>query len=87
MQDEKKCYISGVEYGLHLHHIFHGPNRKISDRQGFTVYLRSDIHMALHDHRKPYEKLDGILKRECQRKFEETHTREEFMALIGRNYL
>ncbi len=27
------------------------------------------------------------LKQDCQRKFEETHTREEFMAIIGRNYL
>ena len=27
------------------------------------------------------------LKQICQRKFEETHSREEFMAIIGRNYL
>ena len=31
--------------------------------------------------------LDLALKVECQRKFEETHTREEFMKLIGKNYL
>ena len=30
---------------------------------------------------------DLLLKRECQRKFEETHSREEFMKIIGRNYL
>jgi hypothetical protein len=28
-----------------------------------------------------------MLKRHCQMKFEETHSREEFMSLIGRNYL
>lgn len=31
--------------------------------------------------------LDLRLKQDCQRKFEETHSREEFMAIIGRNYL
>ena len=31
--------------------------------------------------------LDLHLKQECQRKFEETHTREEFIALIGQNFL
>ena len=28
-----------------------------------------------------------MLKRHCQMKYEETHSREEFMALIGKNYL
>lgn len=31
--------------------------------------------------------LDLKLKRECQAKFEETHSREEFMKIIGKNYL
>lgn len=31
--------------------------------------------------------LDLRLKQDCQRRFEETHSREEFMAIIGRNYL
>ena len=32
-------------------------------------------------------RLDLRLKQDCQRRFEETHTRAEFMAIIGRNYL
>lgn len=31
--------------------------------------------------------LDLRLKRECQSKFEETHSRDEFMKIIGKNYL
>jgi hypothetical protein len=31
--------------------------------------------------------LDLKLKRACQAKYEETHSREEFIALIGRNYI
>lgn len=88
LQDEKVCYVSGSTIGLDLHHIYFGnPGRKISDKNGFTVYLRHDIHMALHERRKPFERLNEELKMACQRKFEETHSREEFMALIGRNYL
>ena len=30
---------------------------------------------------------DLKVKRECQMEYEKTHTRQEFMALIGRNYL
>ena len=33
------------------------------------------------------KKLDLKLKQDCQRKFEETHSREEFLEIIGRNYL
>ena len=31
--------------------------------------------------------LDRYMKRWAQKKYEETHTREEFLKLIGRNYL
>ena len=89
LQEEKACFVTGCETGLDLHHIYFGnPNRKISDQNGFTVYLRHDIHMMLHARQKPFEMLDRELKERCQKRFEEMgHTREEFMSLIGRNYL
>lgn len=89
MQTERVCYITGTTQDIDLHHIYFGnPRRRISDENGFTVYLRHDIHMALHDHRRPFQALDHTLKMACQRKFEEMgHTREEFMRLIGRSYL
>lgn len=87
MQDSKQCYITGDTNNLHLHHIYAGGNRKTSDKQGFTVWLRADWHnmsnYGVHFDRE----LDLQLKRECQRKYEETHSREEFMRLIGKNYL
>lgn len=87
LQDEKKCYVTGREYGLHKHHIYGGGNRKISEREGFCVYLIPEYHnlppLGVHyDH-----EFDMKLKRECQREYERHHTRAEFMALIGRNYL
>ena len=85
LQDEKVCYVSGSQYNLDCHHIYAGiGKRKIADREGCWVWLRHDIHMDLHDRNK---ELDYRLKRECQEKFEETHTREEFRKLFGKSYL
>lgn len=88
LQDTKECYITGATDNLHVHHIFYGTaNRKISDREGFWVRLRADWHnmegYGVHFN----SDLDRRLKEECQRTYELTHSREEFMQLIGRNYL
>ena len=89
LQDEKVCYITGQTNNLHLHHIFRGVNRKISDKYGFVVYLAPWLHNQSDEgvHGKNGRELDLMLKRHAQMKFEETHSREEFMAIIGRNYL
>lgn len=88
LQTEKKCYLTGSTYNLHIHHIYFGKNRKISDESGFWVWLTGEYHnqdsrIDVHHNRD----LDLKLKRECQRKYEESRSREEFLKLIGRNYL
>lgn len=90
LQNDKRCYFTGSTENLHRHHIFFGKrNRKISDQNGFWVWLRYDRHVANSPWATPHNcrEVDLMLKRECQKKFEETHSREEFMALIGTNYL
>jgi hypothetical protein len=88
LQTEKVCFITGSTENLHYHHIYFGAGlRKISDKHGFGVYLRADWH-NMADYGVHFNSaLDLNLKRMCQKKFEETHTREEFMNLIHRNYL
>ena len=67
---------------------FFGKNRKNSDKNGFVVWLCEAHHRGTYGvHGKLGEYLDLKLKRECQAKYEETHTREEFMSIIGKNYL
>ena len=63
--------------------------RDISDKHGFWVYLWQPLHLAGLGglHKYPNSGLDLKLKKDCQIRFEETHTREEFMAITGRNYL
>lgn len=88
LQSEKQCYLTGEAGPLHKHHIFFGNGlRKISEENGFWVYLLPRLHNMSNDGVHFNRELDLKLKRNCQKKYEETHTREEFMALIGRNYL
>lgn len=87
LQETKECYITGSTTALHKHHIFAGSRRKTSDKNGFWVWLRWDWHNGA-DYGVHFNKvLDLKLKQECQEEFEKTHSREEFMRLIGKNYL
>ena len=90
LQDKKECYITHSEDYLHRHHIFMGKaNRVISEKNGFWVWLRADWHngATYGVHGRDGHELDLKLKQDCQRIYEETHTREQFIKLIGRSYL
>lgn len=88
MQTDRRCYVCGTTYNLHEHHIFFGTaNRKQSEKHGFKVFL-CGIHHNLSNEGVHFDhELDLRIKRDCQRVFEKTHSREEFMKIIGKNYL
>lgn len=88
LQDTKECYVSGATEGLHKHHIFAGnPLRRISEENGFWVWLRWDWHNGA-DYGVHFNRVfDLKLKRECQEEFEKNHSREAFIRLIGKSYL
>lgn len=89
LQEKKECYICHSTYNLHCHHLYFGvQHRKISGENGFMVYLCYEHHEGNNGvHGRNGHTLDLYLKRKCQEKFEETHSREEFMKLIGKNYI
>ena len=89
LQDKKESYISGSTYNLEEHHIFFGTaNRKVSEKNGLKIWLTSEEHRGTYGvHGKFGRDLDKKLKQDAQRKYEETHTREDFIKLIGKNYL
>ena len=70
-----------------VHHIFFGPNRSRSEEYGFTTDLCISHHRtgpnAVHKNRTTCR----ILQSECQERFEKTHSREEFVRIIGKSYL
>jgi hypothetical protein len=85
--DKSRCYVCNRNNWIEKHHIYGASNRNKSELNGFTVYLCHYCHNeppnGVHFNRE----LDLKLKRDCQKKYEETHTREEFRNLIGRSYL
>lgn len=89
LQDGKHCYVTGDTEGLHKHHCLNGPNRRLAEEDGLWVWLRWDRHIANSPWDTPHNnpKVDLFYKKLAQRTYEETHTREEWMARYGRNYL
>jgi hypothetical protein len=88
MQKDKRCYVCGTTCNLQVHHIFYGTaNRKNSEKFGFTVWLCGRHHNQSNEGVHFNTELNLRIKRECQAKYEETHSRAEFMAIIGKNYL
>lgn len=72
------------------HHVFFGRGqRAISEAYGFKVYLCQAHHQhdggpeAVHRNHETCR----LIQRDVQRAYEKTHSREEFIKLIGRNYL
>lgn len=89
MQEKKECYICQTQCGLHSHHIIFGnPGRRLSERYGLKVWLCWEHHEGTYGvHGKYGASLNKMLKQLAQLKFEENHTREEFIEIFGRNYL
>lgn len=80
--DLKHCYLCGKS-PADIHEIFGGANRKVSMQNGFCVPLCREHHCIITNDND----LSLIMKKICQEKYEKTHNREEFIALIGKNYL
>lgn len=80
----KRCYFTDTETGpLERHHIYFGAGmRQISDKHGFWVWLKPEWHRGTQGvHGRDGHKIDLRLKQDCQRKFEETHTRQSLWQL------
>ena len=91
-RDMSYCYLCDKQgiynnYALQKHHIFFGPNRDNSEREGLYVALCIGHHEygpnAVHTNHTE----DINLKQEAQAVYEAEHSHEEFMAIFGRNYL
>jgi hypothetical protein len=86
-KDYSACYLCGKSGWLECHHIFGKYQRKLSSEQGFTVFLCHDCHNERPNGVHFNREVDRRLKAECQRKYLETHTMDEWMSLVGRNYI
>lgn len=88
LYDLKRCAVCGTTQGIHIHEVYYGTaNRRKSIANGFCVGLCGKHHNLSNEGVHFNKALDLKLKQEYQKAFEQTHTREEFMQLIHKNYL
>lgn len=97
LQDEKECFITCAKEPLHKHHIYTGANRKISEEQGFFIWLVPELH-NMGDSGVHYNYAFNItLRKMCQMAYEDKliidqgisreSARDRFRKMIGRSYL
>lgn len=78
--DFKHCFYCGKEQNrLDLHEVWGGSNRKRSMLNGFVVPLCRDCHSN--------EKIILELRKQLQKEYEKTHTRQQFIDIIGKSGL
>jgi hypothetical protein len=82
------CEVCGKPYAA-LHEIFFGRGKR-----QLSIKYRLQKRLCYEHHNMPggmnphfNKAIDDEYKREGQRKYEETHSREDFLRLFGRNYL
>lgn len=85
--DLDHCIFTGSSQ-VERHHIFGGSSRKASERYGYVVPLRPDLHPNGVFAGKHAKRIDTYLKQMAQRDFEKKHgTREDFRKVFGKSYL
>lgn len=85
--DMDHCYFTGTA-PVERHHIFGGANRKNSEKYGFVVPLRPDIHPNGVYAGQSAKLIDVKLKTMAQEYFEREYgTRDDFRRIFGKSYL
>lgn len=85
--DMDHCYFTGFA-PVERHHIFGSSNKKNSEKYGFVMPLRPDLHPNGVHAGKNAAEIDHKLKQMAQRYFEEHYgTRGDFMRIFGKSVL
>lgn len=77
------CAECGSKWRISKNEVFEGAKRGVSMKYGFVVPLCETCHTRFHNDREFALKY----KRLFQSKFEETHSRDEFLNLVHKSYL
>lgn len=82
------CYLCGKYGPTEEHHIFGGPNRRLSEEYGLKVNLCLECHQtgaaAVHRNKETMQMLHEL----GQQAFEnQIGSRDGFMKIFGRNYI
>lgn len=80
-----RCFICGA-YGVEIHHIMGGANRKNSTKYGLVVPLCRGCHTGDNGVHMNRDRNDA-LKRIAQSRFEQKYSHDEWMEVFNKNYL
>lgn len=84
-EDLNHCYVCGRPYPQ-IHHIMNSANKAKSEEYGLILPLCLNHHTGAEGvHTKPEKML--ACRQMAQRKFEEEHSREEWISEFGKSYL
>ena len=85
--DMDHCFFTGSA-PVERHHIYGGSNRKHSEKYGFVIPLRPDLHPNGVHAGKYAKQVDNYLKQRAQLYFETHHgTRDDFRFIFGKSSL
>lgn len=88
--DMSRCFVTGIQRDIEIHHIFSGTDRKKSEAFSFCVPLHRSVHPnGAFRTDKNWQDLDHWLKRKCQEYFLEVAQmgdRDDWYRLFGRFY-
>lgn len=81
-------YSAKRETGLVRHEVFYGTGkRELSIKYGLVIFLTPKMHNMSNKGIHFDREFDLKVKKIAQSKFEEAHTREEFISIFGKSYL
>lgn len=86
-----KCYLCAMQGDIddkytEEHHIFGGSRRKISEAEGLKVHLCPWHHRTGPDSAHLNKKTREFLQATAQIAWEKTHTHEDWMQMMGKDY-
>ena len=94
IEPDTYCFICATVHkkyvfqGTEEHHVFFGvKNKQLADEDGLTVHLCPECHREGKEAVHKNHLADMYLKVIAQAKYEETHTRDEFIRRYGKSYL
>ena len=83
IDNNKVCFMCN-NTNVEKHHIYKGHKcRQIADKEGMWVWLCRKHHEQMHKNRE----LDLELMKLGQEKYEQTHTRADFIEKFNKSYL
>ena len=88
----KRCYITGQFCGrdgepLQKHHVMNGALRDWADKEGLWIWVTPEVHRELHDRWFGACVQKSLLKMIAQQAYERTHTRDQWMEKVHKNYV